>query len=88
MNNNNKNISGELHVSGKDHILIELDANPTSVSVDFKKPHKRHRRHHNVPCNPHQDQLCAEALCVDGMFFLRIEWVVAGTREVVWSVKY
>lgn len=84
----NKNITGELHVSGKDSILIELDHNPSSVCVEFKKPHHRHKRHHNVPCNPHQDQLYSEAVSIDGMFFLRIEWIVVGTREVVWSVQY
>jgi len=77
-----------LLVSGKDSILIELDGEPREVSVEFKKQHHHHRKHHNVPCNPHQDTLKHAIVCDDELFFLGIEWSVAGIREVIWSVKY
>lgn len=84
---NHNNLTGELIVSGHDHILIELDNNPKNVSVHFK--HNFHRRHHhNSPCNPHQDELNAITLQIDGIFFIRIDWNVSETKEIVWSIQY
>jgi hypothetical protein len=85
MNNHNYKV---ILVSGTNSVLIELDAEPKEVSVEFKKQHHRHRKHHNVPCNPHQDTLDYCVVSDDELFFLKIEWCVSNVREVLWAVKY
>jgi len=78
--------SGELTVTGRDHVKIILHKFPTKVIVKFKD-------HVTVvPCNPHHhDELTYE---VHRSFFhhsgfeLKIFWCVSGVREIVWYAYY
>jgi hypothetical protein len=78
--------SGELTVSGSDHLAIALRGFPTKVDVHFKDDMLP------VPCNPHHhDELEYEvhsSNLVLGKFVLKIKWRVTSVREIVWRVYY
>jgi len=77
---------GELTVTGHDHATIKLHSFPSQVECFFKD--------HVViiPCNHHHhDELTFEvhhSNTSHGKFVLKIEWRVAGIRELVFKVSY
>lgn len=78
--------SGEITVTGYDHVEIPLQKLPSKVEVHFKD--------HDVviPCNPHHhDELEYEIHSNShnhhhNKFVLKISWRVSGVREIVWHV--
>lgn len=78
--------SGELIVTGKDHIIIKLKGFPAKVHAHFVHELEV------VPCNPHhRDTLEWEVQhsnTVNSGFVLVIKWSVTGVREVKWTVSY
>jgi hypothetical protein len=76
--------SGELTVTGHDHVEIPLQKLPSKVEAHFKD--------HSipVPCNPHhRDELEYEvhsSILHHAKFVLKISWRVTGVREIVWHV--
>lgn len=85
-------VSGEIIVTGKNHIEFELKERPHHTRVFFKDDCI------SVPCNPtHYDELewfIRER--TDGevggfhshKFYLEIFWNVSDSRAIVWHVKY
>ena len=76
--------SGELTVTGHDHVNIRLHGLPSEVKVYFKD------HAIPIPCNPHHhDELSYEIHKSNrhhGGFDLKISWSVTGVREIVWRV--
>lgn len=88
-------VSGEITVTGKNHIELELAGRPHHVEVFFKDDNVV------VPCNPtHFDELewfireredhemHMHPKFRSRKFFLEISWNVSASREIVWHVKY
>lgn len=78
--------SGELIVTGKDHVTIKLHGNPSKVVVKFKDDCVL------VPCNP----VILDSLQWDinrsfthhGGYDLHIKWNVSDVREIEWAVYF
>ena len=79
-----ESLSGELLVVGCDCVEIELPKFPKHTTVSFKHLHDGH--HH--PCNPHHDRLWWEVSTRHHKVILIINWEVANSREIVWTVKF
>ncbi len=78
--------SGELIVTGKDYITIDLRGLPAKAHAHFIHELQI------TPCNPHhRDELEWEVHNSNtdhSSFVLVISWSVTGVREVRWSVEY
>jgi hypothetical protein len=76
-------LSGNITVSGKDKIEIELgDRRPKTVIVEFKD------RPNPTPCNPHHDHLDWHCMFKRRQYVLIVNWDVFDTREVIWAVEF
>jgi hypothetical protein len=85
-------VSGELDVTGKNKVELDLMRRPRRVRVHFKNDEVI------LPCNPnHFDELEwfvkeREEGEMDGpkkrRFFLEINWSVNSSRAIVWQVLY
>lgn len=80
--------SGQLFVSGKNKVIINLKGHPDKVSVHF------HGHSHVVPCNHHHhhDSLEWEVI-VDNKhdhikYTLIIKWNVTDVRQIKWEACY
>jgi hypothetical protein len=77
---------GELQVSGKDKIKIDLHGFPREVKVEFAG------EDFVIPCNPHHHDFVEFEVHASNHtkhgFILIISWDVAGVRQVNWSVHY
>ena len=80
----NNVLQGQVSVSGKGNVEIELDhRRPHSVVVDFQNPPTL------IPCNPPNDRLGWEVHRIDGKYVLKILWnITSGARDVIWAVGY
>jgi hypothetical protein len=74
--------SGELLVTGKDEIVLELDKCPCDIRLFFKDDCVM------TPCSPKQMDSFNWELCNDGCWCLKISWEVSGARVLVWNVCY
>jgi hypothetical protein len=73
--------SGSLSVVGKGEVAIILgDRSPKHVEVQFSDFCK------TVPCNHHHDELTFRIIKKEHKFSLIIEWEVADTRTIRWSL--
>lgn len=77
---------GELIVSGKDKIKIDLHGFPREVKVEFSDQCVI------VPCNPHHHDFVEfevhSSQSNRGGFVLVISWDVTGVREIKWAAYY
>lgn len=78
--------SGELIVSGKDKIKIDLHGRPREVKARFTDDDCV------VPCNPHHYDFLEYEVHTSNHnhhgFVLVISWEVSGVREIKWTVYY
>ena len=78
--------SGELDVSGKDRIRIDLHKLPRDVKVRFSDDDCI------VPCNPHhRDFVEFEIHATNrhhGGYVLIISWEVTGVRKIKWTAYH
>jgi len=86
--------NGELEVSGKNRIELELAERPSHIKVSFVDDEVL------VPCNPGSvDELEWELIERENKnkkhrnnknkrFFLQISWRVHSERTIVWHVRY
>lgn len=73
--------SGHLVVTGHNSIELILGwRSPKKVEIGFSDNCK------NVPCNNHHDELCHRIVKQHDRYHLFIEWDVADTRIIHWSL--
>ena len=73
---------GELFVTGKDNVEIDLPILPRAIEVKFK-----HREHH-IPCNPHHHKLSWEVCKHHHQYKLIIKWDVSDLSEIIWVAYF